>query len=238
MSSSRRPVIGCYKALMFSWDWGLAVIYLLGFVAFLMILLVILMLLVFIYGFIYLLYRKLPFWAFWPLILVVIFILFSGFKTWKFKQLSRSVPYALQVEKITYAKEESWGFGPGGNETGIRLFELPNEISQKINAAGLKFFSENTKQNNLDNRGQRASYSNWAVTPIKSDVHWKPDKKSGLFRVMDYFCTYGFCIDIEPEVEKQVNEIVNTPGCYYSYGRIGLIVVCPGRNLVAYLYNG
>lgn len=202
------------------------------------ILLVLFMLLVAVFGLIYVLYRSLPPLIFWSILLGVVFFSFYGFEEWKYKQLLDAVPYSLQVEKVTYSKEESWGFGPGGNETGIRLFELPNEISQKINAAGLKFFSENTKQNNLDNRGQRASYSNWAVTPIKSDVHWKPDKKSGLFRVMDYFCTYGFCIDIEPEVEKQVNEIVNTPGCYYSYGRIGLIVVCPGRNLVAYLYNG
>jgi hypothetical protein len=36
----------------------------------------------------------------------------------------------------------------------------------------------------------------------------------------------------------EANELVNAPGSYYAYGRIGMILVAPARKRVYYLYNG
>ncbi|MEQ1944167.1 hypothetical protein ABMA32_17270 [Mesorhizobium sp. VNQ89] len=37
------------------------------------------------------------------------------------------IPEDLNVWWIGYARQESWGFGPGGNETGVIVYSLPQE---------------------------------------------------------------------------------------------------------------
>jgi hypothetical protein len=44
----------------------------------------------------------------------------------------KRVPAYLQVSKVLYVKEESWGFGPGGNETGLLVYELPADVAAAI----------------------------------------------------------------------------------------------------------
>ena len=39
------------------------------------------------------------------------------------------VPEAMGVWRVLYAAEESWGFGPGGNETGIIVYAMPREVA-------------------------------------------------------------------------------------------------------------
>ena len=142
------------------------------------------------------------------------------------------------MNSVTYNKEESWGFGPGGNEAGIRIYLLPERISSTIKKQGIEFFYNMPQNRSQDGRRWRGLYSNWKETPIKPDKHWVEKKESGQLNIYDYICRYGFCIDIEPAIVKEANYIINTPGSFYAYGRIGLIVVSPERNLVMYLYNG
>jgi len=73
---------------------------------------------------------------------------------------------------------------------------------------------------------------------MRPDHHWQPNEKTKKYDINDYICAYGFCIDIEPNVVAEANAMVNGAGCYYAYGRIGLIVVCPRKKLVLYIYNG
>jgi len=80
----------------------------------------------------------------------------------------------------------------------------------------------------------------WRVVgnPYQAGERWKQNKKTRRFDIYDYICAYGFCIDIEPAVVDEANSIVNAAGSYYAYGRIGLIIVSPGKRLVLYIYNG
>ena len=57
------------------------------------------------------------------------------------------------------------------------------------------------------------------------------------FDIYNYICMYGFCIDINPSVAIEANEIFNSEGSYYAYGH-GLIIVSPSKKLVLYMYNG
>jgi hypothetical protein len=148
------------------------------------------------------------------------------------------VPDALGVSSVSYSEEESWGFGSGGNEAGIRVYPLTDQVSQQITEQGLEFFKNMPPNQNQEDRQWRGLYDNWSETPVKPYSRWKPRTDGVGLNIFDYICAYGFCIEIKPEVVEESNSAVNTKGSYYAYGRIGLIVVNPKRKLVIYLYNG
>jgi len=192
---------------------------------------------VMVWGLIYA-YKKLSRKYFLILIAIIVGSPYITFKWFERNFMLEVVPDALEVNSVTYNKEESWGFGPGGNEAGIRIYLLPEKISSTIKKQGIEFFHNMPQNRSQDSRRWRGLYSNWKETPIKPGKDWVENKESGQLNIYDYICRYGFCIDIEPTIVKEANYIINTPGSFYAYGRIGLIVVSPERNLVMYLYNG
>lgn len=155
---------------------------------------------------------------------------FTLFKIHEKNRMLGVVPGALQATSISYNKEESWGFGPGGNEVGIRVFPLPEQVANEISRQGISFF-----HGLPPNRNQ---YTNWSQTPINPGHPWDRDKEAGKMDIDDYICAYGFCIDIDHTITKQATEIINSKGSYYAYGRIGLIIVSPDKKMVLYMYRG
>ena len=148
-----------------------------------------------------------------------------------------AVPQALGVRTVSYQLEESWGFGPGGNEAGIRFYPLSEDIATAIGKGGVKYLDQLPPNADQERRRWRGHYEQWSETPIRGE-HWQINAATGLLNVTDYICAYGFCIDIPPERLKQANDIVSKPGSYYAHGRIGIIVVSPEQRLVLYFYNG
>jgi hypothetical protein len=160
--------------------------------------------------------------------------LFAVYQTYEHDFMMSVVPEALQVKTISYRQEEAWGFGPGGNEAGIRVYPLPQQIAERISQQRIEFFNDLPP-----NQGWRGTYEKWSQTPVIANDRWKPkDATTGSLDIYDYICTYGFCIDIDETVLRQATEIINSKGSYYAYGRIGLIVVSPSKKVVLYMYNG
>lgn len=173
-------------------------------------------------------------------LLLLVVLLAAPVATWKHYEQAfalQAVPDALQVRSIIYANEESWGFGPGGNEAGIRFYPLSEDVSSRIQSGGVSYLDHLPPNEDQASRSWRGSYTQWSETPIRGD-HWRPDANTGLLNVVDYICAYGFCIDIPPDRLRQANEIVSKPGSFYARGRIGTIVVSPKQKLVLYFYNG
>jgi hypothetical protein len=183
-------------------------------------------------------YKKLPRFYYVLLFCTLVTVPVAALKVYERGLMLSVTPDALDVNSISYSKEESWGFGPGGNEAGIRVYPLSKEIAKQISEHGIDFFNNMPPNKNQRKRRWRGSYYNWSETPIRVDHHWQPNEKTKNFDIYDYICAYGFCIDIEPKVVDEANAIVNGAGSYYAYGRIGLIVVCPSKKLVLYMYNG
>lgn len=167
----------------------------------------------------------------------LILVLVSTWKHYEQEFALQVVPDALQVRSIIYANEESWGFGPGGNEAGILFYPLSDEVSSRIGSGGVNYLQQLPPNKDQPSRDWRGRYEQWSETPIQGD-HWKTNESTGLLNVIDYICAYGFCIDIPPDRLRQANEIVSRPGSFYARGRIGTIVVSPKQKLVLYFYNG
>ena len=177
-------------------------------------------------------YKRLSRLYFALLLFPLIAIPYAAFKHWESNFKLSFVPDALNVTSISYTKEESWGFGPGGNEAGIRVYPLPEHVSNKISQHGIEFFNKLPENHNQKNREWRGFYRNWKDDP------WELNEKTNKLDIYSYICTYGFGIVIDKEVAKVATEIINNPGSYYAYGRRGLIVVSPNKKLVLYMYNG
>ena len=182
-------------------------------------------------------YKKLEFRHFLVLVASLMLVPAVMWKLHEQKFILQAVPDALEVQAVSYRNEESWGFGPGGNEAGIRFYPLSEEISHRVGEGGIRYLEQLPPNKDQQSRRWRGYYAQWSETPIRGD-HWKINPGTGLLNVMDYICVYGFCIDIPPERMKQANEIICKPGSFYAQGRIGIIVVSPEQKLVLYFYNG
>lgn len=148
------------------------------------------------------------------------------------------VPEALRVTEILYAKEESWGFGPGGNETGVIAYQLPDDIAAHAASEGTTFFANLPPTRKRTRKPWQGRFEHWRPTPLDDNGRWERDQVSRRFRVEDYVCAYGFCIEIDPDQRRRIEAAVNAPGSHYAYGRIGVIVVVPAQRRVYFLYNG
>jgi hypothetical protein len=183
-------------------------------------------------------WKKLP----RPYFIVLLFALTAGpfvvFKGYERSFMMSVVPDALHVTSISYSQEESWGFGPGAHEAGIRVYPLSSQIADEISQRGIEFFNNLPQNHHQQSRKWRGRYEEWSQTPISANDRWKPKDKTSSLNVYDYICAHGFCINIDDAVVKQATEIINSSGSYYAYGRIGLIVVSPSMKLVLYMYNG
>jgi hypothetical protein len=134
------------------------------------------------------------------------------------------VPKKLSVSNIVYIKEEIFGFGPGGNETGILVYELPDHIARDIEKVGIEYFVDliPSQVNNND------SYRKWQKTP-KTDIE----------KIEDHLNRYGFGISIEEPIRNEINEAISKPGSFVANGNRGQILIVNPKNRKVFLaYSG
>jgi len=179
----------------------------------------------------------------WPLGFIAVSVLLcvglrAGWALLEHRHRLAYAPPGLQVRRIEYANEASWGFGPGGNEAGIVVYALPREVAERIDAQGVRFLDALDDAPSPRSGGWEGRFDDWTPTPVAPDAHWPARAGGQRSLVYDYVCAYGFCIDIEDAVLKDAEAALQTPGNYYAYGRIGLFVVSPKRRRAYFLYNG
>jgi hypothetical protein len=184
-------------------------------------------------------------WVYLAILVTVLAVLYGLFRLYLHQHRIGLVPADLNVSTIVYANEENWGFGPGGNETGLMVYELPVATAQAISARGLAYFTQ------ADNTSSLRLFSPWRATPIAFDRHWRNYMAAESSRlteseraaanvpgIANYLNRYGFGIPLDPAIERLVNEIVSSPGSFYGYGRTGIVIVAPLRKRVVFAYAG
>lgn len=145
------------------------------------------------------------------------------------------IPYGINVTNVTYMETESWGIGmPGDNETGLVEFELPENVANEMVNRGIGYFE---KLNNSDK---------WQETPILLSDAWEgaryndkePLSNINSPSIENYLDRYGFMISIDPKILAEIDHAISKPGSYYSYQRIGVIIVIPQTRKVIFAYAG
>jgi len=190
----------------------------------------------------------------WKRLLVIACVFAAALLAWKvqiYRHHLRFVPDAMNVWWVRYVAEESWGAGlPGGNETGIIVYDMPDQTKESLDTKGLAWVEALPQPPWPEWRG---GYEEWHTTPISTaDFAWAdpakcPPKDSDRYRgfypngcpsISGYMGEYGFDIPFDSDVEKMVNDALFSRGAYYAFGRIGILILIPAQQRIVYVYNG
>lgn len=148
-------------------------------------------------------------------------------------------PNGLGVSKVLYATEESWGFGPGGNETGVIVYELPESAAGEIEKNGIAYLEKLSQHRTSSaNNDWHGVYRHWMPTPILLEGSDNNTNKTLSYDIDEYLNRYGFGININPQVRREINDAISNSGSFAAYGRIGLVIIIPKSRKVIYAYNG
>lgn len=179
-------------------------------------------------------------------------VMLCSFLAWKavlYRHHLHFVPEEMGVWWVRYVAEKSWGFGPGGNETGIIVYDMPDKVREELTQNGISWLETLPPNSWKDWQGR---YRDWKSTPIPDTILWANPKKcppknsdryllsypNGCPSITGYMGNYGFYISFDREVEQLVNQAMFSPGAYYAFGRIGLLIIIPAQNRIVYVYNG
>ncbi len=168
-------------------------------------------------------------------VVAVFFAPYLAFKAWELPRLLDRVPEPLEAIWIEYRLEESWGFGPGGNETGFAIYLLTPASAQWARSKGAR----------LDEHFA-AKDGAWWQTPIddfaEHDLWHRYDDNSIASHppdIREFLDRYGFSIPVAGDRVDQANRVIRNPGSFYSYGRGGsLTVIDPAGGKVYFAYAG
>jgi hypothetical protein len=144
----------------------------------------------------------------------------------KYRHALSHVPTGLHISSITFEAEDVFGFGPGGAEEGLLLYELPEAIAHRIEAEGVGFLE--SLHSDPWNRNWNEEYVDWQLTP--SGGRGLP--------LGPALCEYPDCSAIPAPVRDRVNAIIATPGSYLARQRGSkIIIVSPREQLVVIRYG-
>lgn len=181
--------------------------------------------------------KKAKYLIYFLTLLGFLFFIHYQYKSWYEQRLLRLIPFELQVSKILYANTESWGFGPGGNETGIIVYELPDKVAHEIQ----KVLATKVTQE----PGAFSDFRNWKQTPIPLTDEWQgsrsgsePEQNIQFTKIANYLDRWSFSVSIDPKIESEIDYAITRSGSYYLYGRTGITIVIPNSKKVIFAYAG
>lgn len=175
---------------------------------------------------------KLKFWiGFFFSIIFTIFGVLYALKAYEIKWYLEHIPQEMNISEIIYMEKEFWGFGPGGNETGVIEFKLPLKNSKQIKKMGINYFATLSRDDTARNKYIRMCGS-WNETPLLNDsnLSWKLES---------FLNQKGFGIPINTDIAKHINTEVSKKGAFYTYCRGSVIlIIIPETNKVFMVYAG
>ncbi|WP_324790722.1 hypothetical protein [Sulfuricurvum sp.] len=143
------------------------------------------------------------------------------------------VPQEFGVSKIIYQNHNvNDGMGlPGETETGIVVFELPENTTKMMQSVGKDYFYIRTSNNSPRDEYIR-NCGKWGESPIIDDSNQS-------WVLSNFLDRYGYGIKVDKNVEEELNLAVSQKGTYYTECRGGIVlIVAPKIKKVFYVYAG
>ena len=178
------------------------------------------------------------------------FILFAFATLWMawqvmaFNHERERFPEAISVAEKIYENEKSWGFGPGGNETGLALYRLEKADAERLIQSQDRLETSEEIAAAMGRSRDHRDYREWHKTPFdpqEAGTPWSYSERGvGQFDIAEFlFRGGGFGIKVDDAAARDVNRILNSPGAYYATGAgSSLIVVAPRDGLIIYSFAG
>jgi hypothetical protein len=144
------------------------------------------------------------------------------------------IPAALNVQRVLYASEQEWGFGPGGNEAGSIVYQMPDDVASELQKKGLALLRSLPT-------GKRQRAIQWLPTPVEIEGVWASvepvwEKRSP---ISNYLGQYGFLITVRSDILKLADTALLAPGNFYGFGSAGgVLILIPSERRVIFAYCG
>jgi hypothetical protein len=65
----------------------------------------------------------------------------------------------------------------------------------------------------------------------------EPESKIDTPKISEYLSRYGVGVRVEHRIESQIDSIIKSPGSFFAYQNVRLIVVSPSENIIVYAYS-
>jgi hypothetical protein len=148
-------------------------------------------------------------------------------------------PAGLGVSQVVYAREESWGFGPGGNETGVIMFELPVDVARNIERQGITSLDQYVSAQVIVRRGSSSRIrARWKATPVPVEGSDDDTNSTLTYDIGKYLNRYGFGLLIDKEVARNINDALSSQGNFVDDDGRRLIIVMPKAAKLVFAYRG
>lgn len=144
----------------------------------------------------------------------------------------RALPPTVMAEGVDYARNETYGFGPGGNETGFNVIRLAEAGADLVASGGAEWLNAQP--------GGRIK-GGWQATPVPRDDYWmgRPDSAMGAWPVPTVQAVLdhnGFGFDLPADHQTALDTALNAPGSFYAFGPGGLVAVIVPKTRRAYVF--
>ena len=149
------------------------------------------------------------------------------------------LPPGINAPFVLSASDQAFGIGPGGNESGLLTFALAPGEAPKIGRGGVAGLEARTGvwwgETPVRVSSPPMAQEDWLYEDGTGDPHPAGHRPS----ITDYLDRYGFGIGIGDRREKKIDDILNSPGAFYTYGdHGGMTIVSPRHGWVIYAYAG
>jgi hypothetical protein len=133
----------------------------------------------------------------------------------------RALPDGTGGWFVTYAENNTFGFGPGGNETGLNVVLLTAAGAARIKAGGTAWLDQQ--------EGGRIAGA-WSETPVPDSETWRLREDHAMGRlpsqsILAHLNRYGFGIHVPDRHLTAIDRALNQPGSFYAFGDDGLLVL-------------
>ena len=169
-------------------------------------------------------------------VLVLLFpiLLFGGCNLAERFYALKALPSGTGAWFVTYAHNRTYGFGPGGNETGFNVVLLSESGARRVAEGGVAWL------NGLP--GGRIQ-PDWAETPVPRDETWmgREGSAEGAYpdpTVLAILNQYGFGFDLPVRHQAALDSALNAPGSFYAGGREVMVVIVPQTQRAYVFYAG
>jgi hypothetical protein len=151
------------------------------------------------------------------LLIAIVVVAIMWFKSSEKSRHLRMVPAGLAASGVIYAREESWGFGPGGNETGVIMFGLLPNVASNI---------------------QQQDAIRWKSTPVLVEGSDDYTNATLSYDINQYLNRYGSGLLIDEEVTRIINDALSSRGNFVDDNGRRLIIIMPRAAKLVIAYRG
>jgi hypothetical protein len=154
------------------------------------------------------------------------------------------IPSCLRATNLVDVRESLWGVGPGGNETGLLVFELPEDSATAVNNGGTGFLKQACSESPASRR-RGGRFQKWQQTPMAPEATARehtgsvdPATSAGPQRIAHVLDQYGSPIVLDQAMETMIDNALAEPGNDYHSRRTSLLIVIPAKRRVVYADAG